>query len=162
MYPIHIGNAILHLSKLLLVKFITFLEQYLIEDSFRLVYTGEHNLEIEIILRLRHRLGCNCHGRRNGQLRQAESSSWMDRSAKRMVCSERKWSARNTSTRTHEIGVAYLQWGYDSVSLFYISLYFLTFFDLDCVRKVTGPSVMTKLLLKTRTHWKSPRKECPS
>ncbi len=39
-YPIHIGNTILHLSKLLLVEFVTFLEEYLQKDSFRLIYTG--------------------------------------------------------------------------------------------------------------------------
>ena len=72
-YPIHIGNAILHLSKLLLVKFITFLERYLVEDSFRLIYTGKHNLKTKITFKLRHRFGCDCHGRRDGQLRQTES-----------------------------------------------------------------------------------------
>ena len=42
-YPIHVGNAILHLSKLLLAEFVTFLGKYLVEDSFRLVYTGKNN-----------------------------------------------------------------------------------------------------------------------
>ena len=49
-YPIHIGNTILHLSKLLLVEFVTFLEKYLQKDSFRMAYTGNkkipHNLFI--------------------------------------------------------------------------------------------------------------------
>ena len=40
-YPIHVGNAILHLSKLLLAEFVTFLGKYLVEDSFRLLYTGK-------------------------------------------------------------------------------------------------------------------------
>lgn len=39
-YPLHVGNTILHLSKLLLANFIVFLEKYLVKDSFRLVYTG--------------------------------------------------------------------------------------------------------------------------
>ena len=54
-YPIHIGNAILHLSKLLLVKFITFLEQYLMEDSFRLIYTGEDILKTKTYLNIKIR-----------------------------------------------------------------------------------------------------------
>ena len=40
-YPIHIGNTILHLSKLLLAEFIVFLELYLIPDTWRLLYSGE-------------------------------------------------------------------------------------------------------------------------
>ena len=47
-YPIHIGNTILHLSKLLLVEFVTFLEKFLQKDSFRLCYTG--NLKFLVIL----------------------------------------------------------------------------------------------------------------
>ena len=43
-YPIHIGNTILHLSKLLLVEFVTFLEKYLQKDSFRMAYTGNKKL----------------------------------------------------------------------------------------------------------------------
>ena len=46
-YPIHIGNTILHLSKVLLAEFVTFLEKFLINDSFRFLYTG-----IYIILRV--------------------------------------------------------------------------------------------------------------
>ena len=41
-YPIHIGNTILHLSKLLMAEFITFLEKYLEVDSFRLIYSGKN------------------------------------------------------------------------------------------------------------------------
>ena len=40
-YPIHVGNTILHLSKLLMAEFITFLEKFLKEQSFRLIYSGE-------------------------------------------------------------------------------------------------------------------------
>ena len=47
-YPIHIGNTILHLSKLLLVEFVTFLEKYLQKDSFILCYTG--NLSLQILI----------------------------------------------------------------------------------------------------------------
>ena len=44
-YPLHVGNTILHMSKLLLAKFIMFLEKYLKEDCFRLVYTGNFYYE---------------------------------------------------------------------------------------------------------------------
>ena len=39
-YPLHVGNTVLHLSKLLLMEFVVFLEKYLREESFRLIYTG--------------------------------------------------------------------------------------------------------------------------
>ena len=40
-YPIHIGNTILYLSKLLLAEFIVFMEKYLMVDSWRLLYSGK-------------------------------------------------------------------------------------------------------------------------
>ena len=40
-YPLHCGAAILHMSKLILLKFVIFLEENLVEDSFELVYTGK-------------------------------------------------------------------------------------------------------------------------
>ena len=43
-YPIHIGNTIIHLSKLLLGEFVTFLEKFLINDNFRFLYTGRYNI----------------------------------------------------------------------------------------------------------------------
>ena len=43
-YPIHVGNTILHLSKLLLCEFVAFLEKYLKKHEFKFVYTG--NLKI--------------------------------------------------------------------------------------------------------------------
>ena len=48
-YPIHIGNTILHLSKLLMARFIAFLEKYLIPDSYRLLYSGMIVLKITTI-----------------------------------------------------------------------------------------------------------------
>ena len=39
-FPLHIGVAILQLSKLLLAEFITFLERFLVKDSFVFSYTG--------------------------------------------------------------------------------------------------------------------------
>jgi len=39
-YPLQVGNTILHLSKLLMSKFVTFLIEHLEEDEFRFVYTG--------------------------------------------------------------------------------------------------------------------------
>ena len=41
-YPLHCGTAILHMSKLILLKFVIFLEENLVEKSFELVYTGKH------------------------------------------------------------------------------------------------------------------------
>ena len=43
MYPLQIGNSILHLSKLLLAEFIVLLDRFLVEDSFKLIYTGKLN-----------------------------------------------------------------------------------------------------------------------
>ena len=40
-YPIHCGTTVLHLSKLILMKFCLFLEEFLEENSFELCYTGE-------------------------------------------------------------------------------------------------------------------------
>ena len=40
-YPLHIGNTVLHLSKLIMLEFVTFLEEYLLPDTFRLIYTGK-------------------------------------------------------------------------------------------------------------------------
>jgi hypothetical protein len=40
-YPLHVGNTILHMSKLLLAKFVVFLEKFLKYDTFRLIYTGK-------------------------------------------------------------------------------------------------------------------------
>ena len=40
-YPIHIGNTILYLSKLLLAEFIVFMEKYLMVDSWRLLYSSK-------------------------------------------------------------------------------------------------------------------------
>ena len=38
--PIHCGLCVLHLSKVILMKFIMFLHEFLIENSFELIYTG--------------------------------------------------------------------------------------------------------------------------
>ena len=38
--PVHIGISILQYSKLMMLKFVSFLNQHLIKDSFSLVYTG--------------------------------------------------------------------------------------------------------------------------
>ena len=40
-YPIHCGTAILHMSKLILLEFVKFLGDFLIEGSFELVYSGK-------------------------------------------------------------------------------------------------------------------------
>lgn len=39
--PVHMGVAILHYSKLMMLKFVDFLRDYLIEGSYALVYTGK-------------------------------------------------------------------------------------------------------------------------
>ena len=39
-FPIHCGNCVLHLSKLLLMRFVVFLYDFLIPDSFKFIYTG--------------------------------------------------------------------------------------------------------------------------
>lgn len=39
-YPLHCGNTVLQLSKLNLMKFVLFLYDYLVPDSFELVYSG--------------------------------------------------------------------------------------------------------------------------
>ena len=38
--PVHIGVSILQYSKLLMLRFVEFLNEHLIKDSFSLVYTG--------------------------------------------------------------------------------------------------------------------------
>ena len=38
--PLHLGIAILQYSKLLMLEFVCFLNEFLIKDSFSLVYTG--------------------------------------------------------------------------------------------------------------------------
>jgi hypothetical protein len=38
--PVHVGVAILHYSKLMMLKFVDFLREYLVEGSYALVYTG--------------------------------------------------------------------------------------------------------------------------
>jgi hypothetical protein len=61
-YPIHIGLTVLHLSKLILLEFITFLYDTLKEESFELIYTGCYLININLILKydIRYRLiGCN-------------------------------------------------------------------------------------------------------
>jgi len=40
-YPIHCGNTVLQLSKLILMKFVMFLYEFLEEDSFELIYSGK-------------------------------------------------------------------------------------------------------------------------
>ena len=41
-YPLHCGLTVLHLSKLILLKFILFLYDHLIESSYELIYTGNN------------------------------------------------------------------------------------------------------------------------
>ena len=38
--PLHIGISILQYSKLLMLEFVAFLNEFLVKDSFSLVYTG--------------------------------------------------------------------------------------------------------------------------
>lgn len=40
-YPIHCGNTVLQLSKLILMKFVMFLYDFLEPDSFELIYSGK-------------------------------------------------------------------------------------------------------------------------
>ena len=40
--PVHIGISILQYSKLMMLKFVDFLNQHLVRGSFSLVYTGEN------------------------------------------------------------------------------------------------------------------------
>ena len=40
-YPIHCGTAVLHLSKLILLNFVKFLDDFLVKDSWEAVYTGK-------------------------------------------------------------------------------------------------------------------------
>ena len=39
-YPLHCGNTVLQLSKLILMKFMVFLNEYLIPSSFEIIYSG--------------------------------------------------------------------------------------------------------------------------
>ena len=39
-FPLHAGNCVLHLSKLILAKFVMFLHECLMPESFCLIYTG--------------------------------------------------------------------------------------------------------------------------
>ena len=48
-YPLQIGLSILHYSKIILYEFVLFLKEFLIDDSFELIYTGKSKLFIEII-----------------------------------------------------------------------------------------------------------------
>ena len=49
-YPIHCGTAVLHLSKLILLNFVKFLDDFLIKDSWEAVYTGINYITILIFL----------------------------------------------------------------------------------------------------------------
>lgn len=46
--PVHIGICILQYSKLLMLKFVEFLNAHLEKDSFSLVYTGELINQIDL------------------------------------------------------------------------------------------------------------------
>ena len=39
-FPLHAGNCVLHLSKLILGRFVVFLHDHLISDSYSFIYTG--------------------------------------------------------------------------------------------------------------------------
>ena len=43
-YPIAQGTAVLHMSKCILLEFVSFLNEYLIEGTWEPVYTGTLNL----------------------------------------------------------------------------------------------------------------------
>ena len=43
-YPIHCGTTILHLSKLILLNFVKFLDDFLIRDSFEIVYSDTDSM----------------------------------------------------------------------------------------------------------------------
>ena len=40
-YPIHCGTAVLHMSKLILLEFVDFLNEFLIPGSWEPCYTGK-------------------------------------------------------------------------------------------------------------------------
>ena len=40
-YPIHCGNTVLQLSKLILMKFVMFLYEFLEQGKFELIYSGK-------------------------------------------------------------------------------------------------------------------------
>ena len=62
-YPIHCGTAVLHMSKLILLRFMNFLHKHLIPDSFEIVYSGKLYLFISRIKDfLRYRLGMPLFG----------------------------------------------------------------------------------------------------
>ena len=44
--PVHIGITILQYSKLLMLRFVRFLNEHLVKDSFSLVYTGKYRKPI--------------------------------------------------------------------------------------------------------------------
>ena len=39
-YPLHCGNTVLQLSKLIMMKFVVFLDEYLTPGMFELIYSG--------------------------------------------------------------------------------------------------------------------------
>ena len=39
-YPIHCGTAVLHMSKMILLRFVKFLDDFLIPQSYEIVYSG--------------------------------------------------------------------------------------------------------------------------
>ena len=45
-YPIHVGLTVLHLSKLIMLRFIVFLYEHLKKDSFKIIYTDTDSLSV--------------------------------------------------------------------------------------------------------------------
>ena len=45
-YPIHCGTTILHLSKLILLNFVNFLDEFLIRESWEACYTDTDSMAI--------------------------------------------------------------------------------------------------------------------
>ena len=43
-YPIHCGTAVLHMSKMILLRFVKFLYDFLIPDSFEIVYSDTDSM----------------------------------------------------------------------------------------------------------------------
>ena len=75
MYPIHCGLTVLHYSKLILMEFVMFLHDFLEENTFELMYSGNILLfDGESSISFRHGFNGNLYDRFYGESGQTRTS----------------------------------------------------------------------------------------
>ena len=119
-YPLHCGLSVLHYSKRILMEFILFLYEFLIENSFELCYSGKLFLFREIlpiIEHLRYRQRSSLFNRFFGKSGSTRKTSRMVGSEEKMVC-PRPWKCMGfKTTGKDEVGVVDNQWWDGRVSI---------------------------------------------